>query len=112
MYIKTPWTEIDDVFYEARGASWALIHFLKAAEVDFADVLRTLARDLGKAAVPIRDEGGQFYSEGSDWVLLSSNRAFLDHPAIDSRVRNGWSRPVAEGVRWTDDYSNLLEALR
>jgi hypothetical protein len=37
--IKTPWAEIDDVFYEARGTSWALIHFLKAAEKDFADVL-------------------------------------------------------------------------
>jgi hypothetical protein len=37
--VRTPWSEIDDVFYEARGASWALIHFLKAAEVDFAEVL-------------------------------------------------------------------------
>lgn len=40
MYVKTPWMEIDNVFYEARGAAWALVHFLKAAEVDFADVLR------------------------------------------------------------------------
>ncbi len=39
MMVKTPWNEIDDVFFEARGAAWALIHFLKAAEVDFADVL-------------------------------------------------------------------------
>ncbi len=38
--VKTPWTEIDDVFYEARGTTWALMHFLKAIEVDFADVLR------------------------------------------------------------------------
>ena len=37
--VRTPWTEIDDVFYESRGTAWALIHFLKAAEVDFADVL-------------------------------------------------------------------------
>jgi hypothetical protein len=37
--VKTPWLEIDDVFYEARGTSWALIQFLRAAEVDFADVL-------------------------------------------------------------------------
>ena len=37
--IKTPWREIDDVFYESRGAAWALIHFLKGAEVDFSDVL-------------------------------------------------------------------------
>jgi len=38
--VKTPWTEIDDVFYEARGSTWALVHFLKAMEVDFHDVLR------------------------------------------------------------------------
>jgi hypothetical protein len=38
--IRTPWLEIDDVFFEARGSAWALIQFLKAVEVDFADVLR------------------------------------------------------------------------
>ncbi len=37
--VKTPWLEIDDVFFEARGSAWALIHFLRAVEVDFADVL-------------------------------------------------------------------------
>ncbi|WP_306522223.1 DUF2333 family protein [Rheinheimera sp.] len=37
--IKTNWWRIDDEFYEARGAAWALLHFLKAIEVDFADVL-------------------------------------------------------------------------
>lgn len=37
--IKTHWSQVDDIFYEARGASWALIHFLKAIEIDFADVL-------------------------------------------------------------------------
>jgi len=39
MDIKTSWFQIDDVFYEARGTTWALIHFLKAMEVDFHDVL-------------------------------------------------------------------------
>lgn len=38
--IKTSWWKLDDEFYEARGASWALLHFLKAVEVDFADVLK------------------------------------------------------------------------
>lgn len=37
--VKTPWYEIDDVLYEARGTTWALIHFLRAIEIDFADVL-------------------------------------------------------------------------
>lgn len=39
MMVKTPWTELDDVFYEARGTTWALIHFLRAAERDFGAVL-------------------------------------------------------------------------
>ena len=38
--VKTPWSEIDDVFYESRGAAWALMHFLKAVELDFAPTLQ------------------------------------------------------------------------
>lgn len=38
--VKTPWSEIDDVFYEARGTTWALLHMLRAVEVDFAQTLQ------------------------------------------------------------------------
>lgn len=38
--IKTPWLKIDDVFWEARGSSWALYHYLKAARIDFDSVLK------------------------------------------------------------------------
>ena len=37
--VKTSWMKIDNVFYEARGTTWALLHFLRAIEVDFAEVL-------------------------------------------------------------------------
>ena len=37
--VKTPSLQIDDVFYEARGGTWALIHLLRAIEYDFAAVL-------------------------------------------------------------------------
>ncbi len=36
---KVPWMEIDNVFYEARGASWALLHILRAIKHDFHDIL-------------------------------------------------------------------------
>ncbi|MDO9106338.1 MAG: DUF2333 family protein [Methylovulum sp.] len=36
---KVTWLEIDDVFYEARGASWALLHILRAIKHDFKDIL-------------------------------------------------------------------------
>jgi len=38
--IKTPWLKVDDVFYEARGTTWALIPLLKAVQIDFADTLK------------------------------------------------------------------------
>ena len=37
--VKTPWLEIDNVFYQARGYSWGLLHMLRALEQDFGDVL-------------------------------------------------------------------------
>ncbi|MCK0105176.1 DUF2333 family protein [Marinobacter sp. S0848L] len=38
--VKTDWTKIDDVFYEARGTAWALLHIFRAMEVDFRKVLQ------------------------------------------------------------------------
>lgn len=40
MEVKTPWLEIDNNFYEARGTCWALIHFMYAIEYDLHDVLQ------------------------------------------------------------------------
>jgi len=37
--LSTSWWKLDDVFYESRGAAWALLHLLKAIEVDFDSVL-------------------------------------------------------------------------
>jgi hypothetical protein len=39
MDVKTAWTKLDDEFYEARGATWALILFLRAIEIDCHSVL-------------------------------------------------------------------------
>jgi len=57
------WFEIDDNFYEARGTAWALIHYLRAAEIDFRQVLedknalvslRQIIRELEATQQPIR----------------------------------------------------------
>ncbi|HEX7914761.1 DUF2333 family protein [Rudaea sp.] len=37
--VKTPWDKIDDIFYESRGYTWALLEQLKAIEADFGPVL-------------------------------------------------------------------------
>lgn len=46
----TSWTQVDDVFFEARGSAWALLHLLKAAELDFVGVLASRHADLGLRA--------------------------------------------------------------
>ncbi|WP_434456813.1 DUF2333 family protein [Stutzerimonas urumqiensis] len=60
--VETPWLNIDNVFYEARGQAWALSHLLRAIEVDFADVLakknattslRQIIRELEAAQAPL-----------------------------------------------------------
>lgn len=61
--VKPSWWKIDDTFFEARGTAWALIQLLKAAEVDFADVLqkknaqvslRQIIRELEATQKPLR----------------------------------------------------------
>lgn len=37
--MSTPWHQVDDIFYEARGYTWALLHMMQAIAIDFADVL-------------------------------------------------------------------------
>ncbi|WP_067661253.1 DUF2333 family protein [Ferrimonas marina] len=37
--VQTSWWKIDDVFYEARGHTWALLGIMRAIEQDFATVL-------------------------------------------------------------------------
>nr|WP_298374240.1 DUF2333 family protein [uncultured Halomonas sp.] len=35
----TPWLQIDNTFFAARGETWALLHYLQAVERDYADVI-------------------------------------------------------------------------
>jgi hypothetical protein len=44
--VKTPWTKIDDNFYEARGYTWTLLEQLKAFQQDFGPILRSKRADV------------------------------------------------------------------
>lgn len=69
--VKTPWTKIDDVFYEARGASWALLHIFRAIEVDFRKVLKDKNATASVKQIIIELEGAQ----GGMWspVILNGS---------------------------------------
>ncbi len=97
--VKTPWTEIDDVFYEARGTAWALIHFLKAMEVDFAEVLhkknalvsvRQIVRELEATQedvwAPIILNGSGFGFTANHSLVMASYIARANAAIIDLRT--------------------------
>jgi hypothetical protein len=96
--VKTPWLEIDDVFYETRGSTWALIHFLKAMEVDFADVLekknatasyRQIIRELEATQEPLRSpmvlNGSKFGALANHSLVMANYVARANAAIIDLR---------------------------
>lgn len=83
--VRTPWLEIDDVFYEARGTAWALLQFMEAAEVDFEAVLldknavvsmqqivRELEGALGSVSSPVILNGRGFGFFANHSLVLAS----------------------------------------
>jgi len=80
-FIKTPWAEIDDVFYEARGTAWALSHFLRAAEVDFADVLEKKNARVSLQQI-IRELDGTQETVMSPMILNGDGFGFLANHSL------------------------------
>ena len=98
MVVKTPWTEIDDVFYESRGTTWALVHFLHAMEVDFEDVLRKknalvsfrqIIRELESTQEPLRApmvlNGSQFGLFPNHSLIMANYISRANAAIIDLR---------------------------
>lgn len=79
--VKTPWGEIDDVLYEARGSAWALIHFLRAVEVDFADVLEKKNARVSLQQI-IRELEGTQQSIHSPMILNGSGFGMLANHSL------------------------------
>jgi hypothetical protein len=81
--VRTPWLEIDDKFYEARGYTWALRAQLEAIRVDFGPVLRDknamisleqVIRELEEAQVPL---GSPIVLNGSAYGFFANHSLVL-----------------------------------
>ncbi|MBM4228790.1 MAG: DUF2333 family protein [Gammaproteobacteria bacterium] len=97
--VKTPWNQLDDVFYEARGASWALLHLLRAIERDCASVLekknarvslRQIIRELESTqeglGSPIILNGGGFGFTANHSLVMASYISRANAAVIDLRM--------------------------
>ncbi|HEX7157399.1 MAG TPA: fused MFS/spermidine synthase, partial [Edaphobacter sp.] len=79
--------------------------------LDLAPQLAALAHVAGMEArlinTPPSEINGEYRAE---WVLITANTAFLNHPAITGNATPIAPRPSLRV--WTDDYSSLLPILR
>lgn len=96
--VKTPWYEVDDIFFEARGTAWALVHFFRAAEFDFAQVLkdknaeasvRQIIRELESSLQPIRSpiimNGGGYGMTANHSLVMANYLARANAAVINLR---------------------------
>jgi hypothetical protein len=83
--VRTSWFEVDDIFFEARGTAWALVHFFRAVEFDFEAVLadknanasvRQIIRELEASLQPLRSPvilNGSGYGFFANHSLVMAN---------------------------------------
>lgn len=96
--VRTPWLEIDDVFFESRGTAWALLHFFRAAEFDFAQVLadknaeasvRQIIRELEASLDPLRSpmimNGGGYGLTANHSLVMANYLARANAAVINLR---------------------------
>lgn len=79
--VKTPWLQIDNVFYEARGSTWALLHLLRAIQTDFAEVLAQKNAQISLQQI-IRELEGTQQSMFSPIVLNGDGFGFLANHSL------------------------------
>lgn len=101
---RTPWSKIDDVFYESRGQTWAMLHILKAVKHDFDDVLskknahpslNQIIKELEDTQEPVRAifimNGGGFGTFANHSLVMANYISRADSAIINliSLLRQG-----------------------
>ena len=95
---SSSWFEIDDIFFEARGTAWALLHFFRAVEFDFAQVLedknatasvRQIIRELEASLAPLRSpmimNGGGYGLTANHSLVMANYLARANAAVINLR---------------------------
>ncbi len=98
--LGTPFAEIDDTFYQARGSAFALAQFLKAIDHDFAQVLedknardslRQIIRELEDALRPVHSpmilNGSPFGFFANHSLVMANYISRANAAVIELRAR-------------------------
>ena len=104
--------EAFELYWRALKPDGILAVNISNRHVDISPVVRGLAAASGKEALWVDgkpDDGGPGVIT-SVWVVVTSNRAFLDKAAVKAVVKP-WPAEGRAPMLWTDDFSNVYDLL-
>lgn len=98
---RTPWYRVDEVFFEARGQAWALMHLLEAVQRDQADVLDSagVTARWGQLVAELQRSQRRLWSplvlNGSGFGIFANHSLVLANHMVRAR---DLARQVSEGL--------------
>ena len=99
-----------EVYFSRLAPDGILALHISNRQLDLIPIVRALADalDVDASLFDVKGDGQAIWS--TTWVLLSRDDAVLDAPGIEAIAQD---LPEEKRVRvWTDDYSNLFDALK
>lgn len=101
------------LYFEHLKPDGVLAIHITNIHIDLADPVRNLAKDFGRRAfrVEYSPDFDDYHSYYSDWVLITPEGPFAEAIRHSLSLRS-WDNPEPKAIRWTDDYSNIFQALR
>lgn len=102
--------EAFELYFRHLKAEGVLAVHITNNQLDLTDPIRNAAYELGKDAILIERDPDSWSEYFSTWVLIGSDDSLLQLIKQDERV-TPWRRKQPKAIRWTDDYSNLLQVV-
>ncbi len=103
--------EAFQIYWKHLQPDGLLVINISNRHVDLRPVIRGLADEIGKQTLQLSSAGDEEQgTNAADWLIVTSNRAFIDNPAIQEAVEE-WSADSRTPFVWTDDHASLWQAL-
>ena len=103
-------SEAFDLYWQHLREDGILAAHITNFHLDLSDVVRQMAARFKKSAILFEDPATRPYEFTNEWVLVTSNKKFMQAPGIREN-KYSFSRPVPRDIVWTDNFSNLFEVV-
>ena len=100
----TPWYRIDNIFYEARGEAWALMHYMRGVRRDYRQVLEqagamaSLERMIAELEMALRPLWSPVVLNGSGFGIFANHSLTLANYTMGIRDQARQLAASVEGV--------------